>query len=177
MNPIMLPSRGSQVAEYFNALLVRMGSIQSEFGTDTDSSAESGATAIGTPMHATDANSGAGAAGNPMFSRQAWQLNKSLHMDQEKVEPVNHCSLDRKKKAQQLVELRQVLFECSVLLCGVPLSHWESRLADHGNADRLGTGILVWLACRAGNVNLYNPASRAHHLVACMPGDLRMATR
>ena len=44
MNPRMLASPHTKSALDFNALLVRMGSIQFEYGTDTGSSAESGAT-------------------------------------------------------------------------------------------------------------------------------------
>ena len=70
----------------------------------TDSSAESGATAVEAPMHATGADSGAGTAGNPVFPQEEGQLNKALFVQQEKVMPINPCSFIRKRKAQQSAE-------------------------------------------------------------------------
>ena len=97
MSPRVLASPDSKSALNLNALLVKMGSIQSDYGTDTDSSVESGATAVETPMHATGADSGAGTAGNPVSPREGWQLNKSLLIDQEQVMPINPCSFIRKR--------------------------------------------------------------------------------
>ena len=101
MVSIVLTSPDSKSALDLNALLVRMGSIQSDYGTDTESSAESGATAVETPMHATGADSGAGTAGNPVFPRKRRQLNQSLFTDQEKVMPINPCLFIGKRTAQQ----------------------------------------------------------------------------
>ena len=104
MSPGMLASPDTESALDSNALLVRMGSIQSDDGTDTDSNAESGANAVEAPMHATGADSGAGTAVNPVFPQEGGQLNKSLFIHQEEVMPINPCSSIRKRATQQLAE-------------------------------------------------------------------------
>ena len=93
MNPRMLASPGNKSELDFNVLLVRMGCIQSDHGTDTDSSAESGATPDKAPMHATGADSGAGTAGihSPVFP-----CNEILQS--------NPCSYTRSRAAQQIAE-------------------------------------------------------------------------
>ena len=76
MNPRMLASPDTKSALGFYALLVRMGGIQCDYGTGTDSSAESGATAVEAPMRATGADSGAGTAGCPvLLCNEILQIN------------------------------------------------------------------------------------------------------
>ena len=81
----MLASPDTKSALDVDALLVQMGRIRSDYVNDTDSSAESGATAVEAPMHATGADSGAGAAGSPVFPcNEIMQTNPcSFHQEKD----------------------------------------------------------------------------------------------
>ena len=86
MNPRVIPSKDSKLAEDVGALLMRSRTIIFEFGIDSDSIAEASATAIEPPMHG---------------PYEAWRLN---FIDNEQIEPIISSSNRRTRKVQQLSE-------------------------------------------------------------------------
>ena len=79
---------------------------------------ESGATAVETPMHA---------------PQEAWQLNRSMLIDQEEVEPTFPSSLSRKRKAQQIAEDINKQFTVSKKPAAAPNKVPKSKAAPTKN--------------------------------------------